>query len=178
MVVYNKTSISKDDAITMLNKSTKIEYMKKFVFPLLMLSAGLPIMIYGLVTKDAIYISFGGVFIAFAIVLTVYNFIQFLKIPKVVIEKNKEVCEYGVLYDYRIKEHSIFFIATTNNKNIKGEYGYNSLKKIYEYPTKYELKFSDNVTLYVNKEGFQDKKMEEFFRKNIQTSKRKIKTRK
>jgi len=177
MVVYNKTSISSEEAEKILVKSTKIDYSKKFLFSLFLIAAGTPVMIVGFLNNNTIYITFGAIFIAFAIVLLGFNFIQFTKIPKVVKEKNQEACEYGVNYDYRFKEHSVYLIVTSNDRKNKYEYPYTTLKRIYEYEDKFELKFQDNVTLYVNKSGFENQRMIEFFKKNIQTSKKKIKSR-
>lgn len=178
MIVNNKTEIDAQTATKLLVDSTKKEYVKKFYFAIFLLAAGLPIMIYGLVKKEALYITFGATFIALALVFSGYNLITMRKIPKVVKEQNENVCEYGVIYDYKFKEHSVIINASSNKKNTKYEYGYTSLKKIFEYPERYELKFISNVTLYVDKKGFTEKKMEEFFRKNISTSKKKIKLKK
>ena len=178
MVVYNKTSITSEEAEKILVKSTKIDYSKKFLFALFLIAAGVPIMVLGFANNNTIYITFGAIFIAFAIVLTGFNLVQFTKIPKVVREKNQEACEYGVNYDFRFKEHSVYLIVSANDRKNKYEYTYDQLKRIYEYEDKYEIKFVNNVTLYVDKAGFENKKMEEFFRKNIQTSKKKIKLRK
>ena len=46
---------------------------------------------------------------------------------------------------------------------------------ISENEISYELIFNQNDAIYVLKSGFEDKKMEEFFRKNITTTKKKIK---
>ncbi len=174
MIVYNKTNLSASDATNLLVKTSKNEYLKKFIFVALIIAAGIPIMIYGLVNKNTIYISFGAIFVAFAIVLLVFNVVMMRKIPKVVKEKNPEVCEYGINYEFKFREHSVIIVATSDNKSTKLEYSYNILKRIYEYDDKYQLKFQGDVTLFVDKNGFQDKKMEEFFRKNISTSNRKI----
>ncbi len=178
MVVYNKTSISSEEAYNLLVKSSKIEYSKKYIMSIILILIGIPIMVIGFYQNNTIYVTFGAIFIAFALVLIGFNFVQMMKIPKVVKEKNPEVCEYGVLYDFRFKEHSVYLIAKTDTRSTKFEYNYNLLKKINEYEDRYELKFQDNVTLYVNKSGFENNKMEEFFRKNISTSKKKIKLKK
>ena len=178
MVVINKTDIDGETATKLLVKSTKAEYIKKFYFAIFLLVVGLPIMIYGLVQKESLYITFGATFIALSLVFTGYNLITIRRIPKAVKDKNENVCENGVKYDYKFKEHSVSFVATSGSKNSKYEYGYDSLAKIYEYPERYELKFKGNITLYVNKVGFQEKKMEEFFRHNVGTSKKQIKIRK
>ena len=178
MVVYNKTSITSEEAKKVLIKSSKIEYSKKYIFSIILILVGIPIMVYGFYQNNTVYWVFGSIFIAFAIVLVGFNTIQMFKIPKVVNEKNPEVCEHGVFYDYRFKEHSVYLIAKSNDRSTKFEYNYTMLKKIYEYKDRYELKFQDNVSLYVNKSGFENEKMEEFFRKNVTTSKKKIKLRK
>lgn len=178
MVVYNKTSITSEEAKRVLIKSSKIEYSKKYVFSIVLILIGIPVMIYGFYQNNTIYWVFGSIFIAFAIVLIAFNTYQMFKIPKVVYEKNAEVCEHGVAYDYRFKEHSVYLIAKSNDRTTKFEYNYNHLRKIYEYNDRYELKFQDNVSLYVSKSGFENEKMEEFFRKNVTTSKKKIKVKK
>lgn len=178
MVVNNKTEITSEEATKLLIKSSRNEYYKKYFFSIFLVAAGIPIMIIGFTSNNTIYISFGAIFIAFAIVLTIFNLISMHKIPKVVKEKNADICENGITYDMKFKEHSAIVIASSNGRHNKYEYSYDLLKKIYEYPDKYELKFQSNITLYVDKNGFNDKKMEEFFRKNVTTTKKKIKSRK
>lgn len=173
MIVSNRTTITGEEATSLLVKSSKKDYIKKFYFAIFLVVAGIPIMTYGLIKSDYLYVTFGAVFIAMALVFTLFNVISLKKIPKMVKEKNSSVCEYGVTYDYKFKEHSVMIVATSGDKSTKYEYGYNSLKKINEYPDKYELRFQGNVTLYVDK-NFSEKKMEEFFRHNICTSKKKI----
>lgn len=174
MIVNNRTVITGEEATKLLVTSSKKDYIKKFYFAIFLVVAGVPIMTYGLINKDYLYVTFGAVFIAMALVFTLFNVISLKKIPKMVKEKNANVCEYGVTYDYKFKEHSVMITATSNNKSTKYEYGYDSLKKIYEYSDKYELRFQGNLTLYVDKSNFSEKKMEEFFRHNICTSKKKI----
>lgn len=178
MIVNNRTEISGEEATRLLVNASKNDYYKKFYFSIFLVLAGIPIMVYGLISSDYLYVTFGAVFIALSIVFTIFNVLSLRKIPKMVKEKNSNVCEHGVIYDYRFKEHSVMISASSNDKTTKYEYGYTALKKINEYPDKYELRFQGNVTIFVDKNDFKDKKMEEFFRHNISTSKKKIKLKK
>ena len=178
MVVNNNTDITKEEAYSLLIDSTSNEYKKKFIFNAFVAIVGTPLLIVGLVNKNTMYIVFGAIFLAFALVLGGFNVVSMFKIPKTVKEQNADVCEYGISYSYRFKEHSVILIAKTNGKTTKYEYNYSLLKRIYEYDDKYQLRFQDNLTLYVYKSGFENQKMEVFFRKNISTSKKKIKLRK
>ncbi len=178
MVVNNKTSITSDEAFELLNRSAKREYIKKYYFVIFLVVAGIPILTLGLIKKDNIYTIFGSAILAIAVAYIIYNTIYMKKIPKVVKEKNYEVCTSGVTYEYKFKEHSVILNAKSGFKNSKYEYSYTTLKKIYEYENRYELKFQNNVTIYVDKSGFENKRMEEFFRHNIELSKKKIITKK
>lgn len=178
MIVNNNTNITSDEAYSLLIKSSKLEYAKKYIFNSFIFIVGIPILVVGLVTKNTMYIVFGSIFVAFSLVLCGFNTVSMIKIPKMVKEKNAEVCEYGISYSYRFKEHSVILIAKSNDRQTKYEYSYTTLKRITEYSDKYQLRFQDSLTLYVYKSGFENQKMEEFFRKNISTSKKKIKLKK
>ena len=51
------------------------------------------------------------------------------------------------------------------------EYDYTKLKSVKEYNSHYELRFEDSSVAYVLKNGFKDKREEDFFKKNVSINK-------
>ena len=116
----------------------------------------------------------GLIFMGAALTYLIYSLVKFYKLPKVIKRNNEDICKYGVKYEYKFRERSVDclvdIIGKTKTINLK----YTELKRTIEYEDYYELVFGDNDSLFVLKKGFENEKMEEFFRHNITLDKRKI----
>ena len=175
MVVKNITTLDKDEVLHILKTSSKKEYNKRYIYLFFVFVLGLAVLITGLVSSQSNTIIMGGAITALGIGFFVYSLIDLKKLEKRIIKNNPDVTTSGATYNYLFKENSVQIIATMNNKNKKSSFSYTNLKSIREYKAYYELTFNVNDTLFVYKSGFEDKKMEDFFRKNITTTKKKIK---
>ena len=175
MIVKNKTELDKDEVLYILKKSAKKEYYKRYIYLALVFALGIAVLIIGLVSKQTNFIIMGAAITAIGIGFFVYSMIDLNRLDKRIKANNPDVLESGATYNYLFKENSVQIIASIGNKNKKTSFEYSYLKSIREYEAYYELTFNLNDTLFVFKDGFEDKKMEEFFRKNITTTKKKIK---
>jgi len=175
MIVHNETALTGEEATNLLVNSFIKEYKKRYIFLALILLMGIAILVTSLVTKQSEFITLGAIVTALGVGFFIYSIIDLKKTKKRVLKNNPEICEHGVKYSFNFKENSVQIHAVIGGKNKKSEYSYQYLKSISENEISYELIFNQNDAIYVLKSGFEDKKMEEFFRKNITTTKKKIK---
>lgn len=175
MVVENRTELNGDYVYGILLKSSRKAIAKKFIPAAIIFIAGLVILIIALVSKANFYIAMGAIFSALGLVYFGYNLINMKRVKKYIEKNNEEEIEKGIIYNYKFKEHSFSLIAITGTKKGRKEYKYDQLKKVIERIDYYELSFKDNELVYVLKSGFLNKKMEEFFIKNLSINKIKIK---
>ena len=174
MIVNNTTTITKDEAIALLVYETKRTHYRKFVLLSVLFVCGLVILINGLISSVSAYITMGSLFLAICLVYSLMIFVNIKKTTKQVIKNNEEICNNGVTYNYKFKEQSIHVTCLSNNKINKVEYKYDFVKKVTEYKDRYKINLKDHMILFVNKDGF-DNKLEEFFIKNLEKNKKKIK---
>lgn len=175
MIVSNTSYIDADLAYKTLYKTSKKSLANKFLFAILMLILGIPLIIMGLTLNQSLYTMVGSMFSAFGVAYIIVNVINLIKLPKKIKKSNEEVCQNGITYLYKFKEQSIHIECKSNNKTSKADYSYNNLKKVNEYEDLYEFVFSSNEVMYILKSGFENKKMIDFFIKNLTLNKKKIK---
>lgn len=175
MVVENKSVISKEKAYESLYASSKRNLVKRYIYALLLVVVGIGIIVYSLLVKSesqSSMIVFGGTFTALGIAVAVYTLISIIKAPKDIRKQNPSICEYGVTYEYRFREQGCDLVLNINGKKSKGTYPYTEFKKVYEYEDSFEIRLASSQVLYALKEGFQNERMIEFFKKNLQTNKK------
>jgi hypothetical protein len=176
MVAQNQTTLNPDKAYNILLTTTRKNINKRYIHGGVIALAGLMIILIAAFqdSNKALYMSFGSVFVAIAIIYSIYNLVSYVKAKKNVLVTNKNICENGITYNYKFKEQSIQILCFEGTKRAKLDYKYDSLKKAYEYNDYYELKFKGYEVLYVFKSGFNNPKDEEFFRINLSKNKKKI----
>ena len=176
MVAENKTTLNPDKAFNILLDSTRKNINKRYIHGAVIALAGIMIIIIALFNEksQALYISFGGVFVGIAVIYSIYNFTTYVKAKNNVLKNNKDICENGITYNYKFKEQSIQILCIEGTKRAKLEYKYDNLKKVIEFDEYYELKFKGYEVLYVFKDGFNTNKDEEFFKINLGKNKKKI----
>lgn len=175
MVVYNKTVLDKDEVFTSLVRITRRSQLGKFILSTVILVCGLLILLLGYLRDDASTVTFGYVFFAFSLVYYCLAGIAVLRAPKKVYKQNQEVCDSGMTYEYTFKEQSFQVKVISEGKTTKLPYKYDSVKKVLAHNQFYEIRLPENQVLFVHKSGFESPKMEEFFLKNLQKNKKKIK---
>ncbi len=175
MVVHNKTNLDKEEMLSSLIKTTKKGQLGKFIISTIIFLCAILLIIYGHMAKESNYLMVGYMFLAFSMVYYGIGLFTILRIPKKVLKQNKEAYEQGVIYDYTFKEQSFQVNVISLGKKTKLPYKYNDIKKILEYENRYEFRLSENLVLFIYKNGFDNPKMEEFFLKNLQKNKKKIK---
>ena len=89
-------------------------------------------------------------------------------------KQNQEACDAGMIYEYTFKEQSFQVKVISDTKTTKIPYKYDSVKKVLAYENRYEIRLPDNQILFIYKSGFENAKMEEFFLKNLQKNKKKV----
>ena len=178
MVAQNQTTLNPDKAYNILLTTTRKNINKRYIHGGVIALAGLMIILIAAFqdSNKALYMSFGSVFVAIALVYCIYNFTTYVKAKTNVLKSNKEICENGITYNYKFKEQSIQILCMEGQKRSRLEYKYESLKKAIELDEYYELKFKGYEVLYVFKSGFNTPKDEEFFRINLGKNKKKILT--
>ena len=174
MVVHNTSNISGEEALESLLISGRRTIKKNYLYLAFAILFGGPIFIYGLVKKDMQFIMMGAIFLAFSSGIIVYTLISIARLPKKIKEKNKEVIESGVTYEYQFKEQSVDLTIYNSGKRSKNNYPYTTFKKVFEYDDIFEIRTTDGEVMLCKKDGFgKDKeKMLEFFRKNISSNKK------
>lgn len=175
MVVNNKTKLNGEEAHKLLISSTNKELPKKIFFMAAVLVLGIAIVVISHMISNTKYLILGYVFCAVAVAYFIYVIIQLLRTPKLVYKKNQEVCDNGIEYSYVFKEQSFNVVTKLPNKNIKKDYKYDNIKKIYELNESFEFYLDDQTVFYVSKSGFDNERMIEYFIKNITMNKKKIK---
>lgn len=175
MVVKNKTELSGEQATDILIKSTSREQKKKYMYVAVIFIIGVLSLIIGLVMKETNVITMGAIISAIGVAFFVYIIIDMKKVRGRITKNNPEITQTGIIYNFTFKENSVSIEAKIGNKNKNLKFSYQYLKNIFEYDEGYELVFNESDSVYVSKAGFESKKMEEFFRKNITTTKKKIK---
>ena len=174
MIATNKTVIDKEKSFKdLVNRTRKQHLYKSGLIPLIFIGS-IIILISGFESSDEDSIAVGIAALIIGLIYVIYNLITFLRIPKKVYKQNKIVCDYGMTYEYKFKEHSIIVTCIQFDKTNKLEYKYDSVKKILEYDDRYEIVLKENYILFIYKNGF-DKDMEQFFIKNLSINKKKIK---
>ena len=178
MVVTNKTTMSSEECYKILINTSKKDYINKSWLIILIALVGLPVMIIGLYQKETLYIVMGAIFVALSFVYLGVTFYNIKRIPKMIKAKNEDILNGGATYSYSFRETAVEIEITTNtNKKNKLKIFYTDIKRINEYNDHYEIRFVTDYIIYVNKNGFTENKMEEFFRKNItKTDKKKPRT--
>lgn len=161
-------------AFESLYKSGKTINNKKYIYALIITLIGLGVVIYGVTSQNVQWTTTGGIFGAFGIGLAIYNMILIMRLPKEIKKNNKDILEYGVTYTYRFREQGVDLTIICNGKKSKGSYDYAEFKKVYEYEDRYIMKLKDGEVVYVLKNGFQNDRMIDFYKKNV-TLNRKLK---
>ncbi|MBE6137559.1 MAG: hypothetical protein E7176_04105 [Erysipelotrichaceae bacterium] len=174
MVVYNKTELNKEEVFASLVRQTRRQQLSKFILSAIVLICGLILTIYGSLNEDSNYAGVGYALLAFGMMYLVLAIITIIKAPKNVSKQNEEILNDAMIYDYTFKEHSFQVNITTGGKITKLPYKYENIKKLYEYENRYELKLTDNLILFIYKNGFTAERAEEFFKKNLSINKKKI----
>ena len=172
MVVENTSKISGEQAYESLLESGRNTNMKKYLYAAFILLLGGGVAMYGFFSGNVQFLTAGGIFGAFGLGLIIYNAIIIARLPKDIKKSNKDILEYGVTYTYRFREQSVELTVNVNGKKSKGSSTYYDFRKVYEYEDKFVLKLKDNDVVYVLKEGFQNERMIEFFKKNITLNKK------
>lgn len=175
MIVYNKTELTKDEAFESLVKETRGSYFYRFILGAIVTICGIGILLVGYIQDDTDYITVGYLFLVFGLLYFLMSIYAIVKAPKKVYLKNKEICENGITYNYTFKEQSFEVLVQTSERKNKLPYKYFDLKGIKEFEDKYQFNLKSRLILYVKKSGFENQKMEEFFRKNVAKNKIKIK---
>ena len=178
MVVTNRTEMSSEECYNLLVKSTKREYINKSWMILLMFLIGIPVLVIGAYQNETIYTVMGSVFMGLSAAYLGVTVFNVKRMPKLLKEKNKEIVEYGATYLYSFREQSVDVEIHSHEKKNKLKLQYITLRKIKEFDSYYELKFENEFVLYVTKSGFENKKMEEFFRSNVTWNQNKEKKKK
>lgn len=177
MVIKNITSLSGDNALNILISSTTREYRKRYIYLAILLLVGVLVLVLGLVMKQNNIVIMGAVVCAIAIGFFIYSLIDLKRMKSKILKQNPDVCNTGVEYTCQFKENSCQIVAKLGGKTKKLEYSYQNLKSIYEDNDGYEMIFNQTDSIYIYKSGFESSKHEEIFRKNITTTKKKIKKR-
>ena len=175
MVVYNKTVVDKDIMLNSLIKATKKTQLPRLVLSSIVLACGIPFIVYGHMKNEADYLSIGYAFIAISIIYYWIAIRAISKSSKRVLEKNRDIVENGITYNYQFKEQSFNVNLVTGNRTNKLPYKYDVIRKVYEFDDRYEFRLKDNQVLFINKSGFESPKHLEFFIKNLSKNKKKIK---
>lgn len=174
MVVYNKTKVDTDIMMKSLIKSTRKTQLPRLILSIIVLLCGIPFVIVGHINNASDYLTVGYLFLAIAIVYFLIAIKAISNSSKNVSQKNKDILENGITYDYQFKEQSFIVNATTLNKTTKLPYKYDVINKVYEYEDRFEFKLKENQVLFINKSGFESNKHIEFFIKNLSKNKKKI----
>lgn len=174
MIVYNKTVLEKEKAFASLVKTTRKSQTGKFLLSTVILLCGIGLLAYGYAYNNQSYTGIGYVFFVFSLVYYAFSLVSFLRALKLVYKKNQDICDNGITYDYTFKEQSFQVNAASSGKTTKLFYKYEDVKKVLEYKECYEFRLSDNQILFIYKNGFKDAKMEEFFMRNLDKKKKKI----
>ncbi len=174
MVVHNKTTLTNEEAFDALLKETRSNYFFRFILSAVVTVFGLVILLYGYIQEDSNYIITGYLFLIFGLLYFAMSIYATLSAPKKVRMRNQEICENGITYNYTFKEQSFEVVAITSERKNKLPYKYYDVKKIKEFEDKYQINLKSRFILYVKKSGFENEKMEQFFKKNITINKLKI----
>ncbi|MCR5350104.1 MAG: hypothetical protein K6E20_03830 [Acholeplasmatales bacterium] len=174
MVVNNKTHLSGDKIQEVLVNAAKKNAFSRIIYILVIAVCGLAILVTGLVISNNSFTLMGGVFSAFSIVYLLFCFFSYNKNKKKILQENENLFNQGIDYSYIFKEQSIKILAIEPDKRVKKDYSYKDIKKVYEYDEFFELSFTDTLVAYVAKDGFDDDKMIEFFKKNLSINKKKL----
>ncbi len=175
MIVYNQSQISAEQVTKILVRQTRKNQISKFVLSILVLISGISVLAYGYYNSESTYIGVGYAFFTFGIVYLAFSIYSVAGALKKVKKMNPDSCEKGILYEYNFKEQSIQGKAILSGKTTKFEYKYTEAKRIAEYEGYYEFFFKPDNELIVLKSGFESKRMEEFFVRNVKKNNKKIK---
>lgn len=174
MVVYNKTDVNKDVMLNSLVNATKKTQLPRLVLSSIVLVCGIPFIVYGHSAHQPDYLAMGYAFIAISIIYYWIAIMAIRKAGKKVLEKNIDIVENGITYNYQFKEQSFNVTAITGSRSNKLPYKYHVIRKIFEYEDRYEFKLKENQVLFINKSGFESPKHIDFFIKNLSKNKKKI----
>ena len=175
MVVNNKTHLSGEKIRDVLIKSAKKNNFSRSIYILVVGLCGIGILSIGLATSQNTFTLMGAVFTGFAIVYFLFVFLNYKKQIKKIDIENEKLFESGIDYNFIFKEQSIKVDAIETDKRNKKEYSYKEIRKIFEYDDYFEIIFIDTLIAYVSKSGFENPRMIDFFKKNIEINKKKIK---
>ncbi len=175
MIVKNTTILSAEKATEILVRNTTKDYKKRYIYLAVILLIGITTLIIGIGFGETNAITMGSIFMAVGIGFFFYIIFEVSRVKTRVIKNNPEVTQVGISFNYTFRENSVAISAKIGDKTKNIKYTYLELKSIKEDFEGYELIFNQADSIYVLKEGFESKKMEEFFRKNVTTTKKKIK---
>ena len=104
MVAQNQTALNPDKAYNILLTTTRKNINKRYIHAGVIALAGIMIILIASFTDSnkALYMSFGSIFVAISLAYAIYNFITFIKAKKNVLTNNKEICENGITYNYKV----------------------------------------------------------------------------
>lgn len=171
MIVKNKTKISCEEAIDDLTRLAKKDYSSRYLLTIICLICGIFLLVLGLTNNDTQTITFGSIFMAIGIAYGVFTAIQYSKCGKKIAKESSEAMKDGISFEFTFKEQSTNIIITQGQKKSKADYSYYDFKKIEETPDSYEFRVNDNIII-AKKSGFENKKMEEQFVRNVQKNKK------
>lgn len=175
MVVNNITKITGEEAYNRLYKTSKKNYIYKLVLLSIFSLVGIPILVLGIVLKNETTIFLGALIVAVTIAYVIYSIVGIKRLPKAIKKANEDIINNGAIYNYKFKENSVDINLEVGTKKRKLTYQYTSLKGAEEYEDYYNLHFNDSDMLYVFKNGFENERMEEFFKTNLKKGNKKLK---
>ncbi|MCR5112586.1 MAG: YcxB family protein [Acholeplasmatales bacterium] len=177
MVVINNTHLSPEKALKNLKKTTRGNLKYKYLLSALLIVGGLIVTIFANTFNEGAYKEYIIIGLMLLIIggghfaLNTYNL---LSAEKKIKKNNDAIMQSGVDYDYKFKEQSIQVSAKDAIKTSKYEYKYDEVGSVSEFNDYYEMRLKNGQVLYIEKSGFNEPKMEEFFKKNLSINKKKI----
>lgn len=171
MIVRNKTCISKEEAITDLVAMARKDYISRFLLSAVCFICGIALIIIGLVNKDTSINTFAYIFLALGVAYSILTIYQYVNAPKKVRKVNEETMKDGLNFEFVFKEQSLNVTIIQGEKKSKADYSYLDFKKIKETPESYQFILSQSVII-AKKDGFENKRMEQFFINNIKKNKK------
>ena len=178
MIIKNTTILTGEEAIEELSKYSKVHYMKKFIFPSILLFLGILVIIIVSRQENATNtILLGTLFMSFAAVLALMNFISILTIKGRTKKKNPKLMECGMKNAFTFKEESFILHVSVGEETSKMEYPYKNIKKIVEYDSEILFWITDNDFYICKKDFFASKKEMDVFFYGLEKHKIKVKKR-
>lgn len=178
MVIHNESFLSPDEALDILKKISKRNFVSKYIYSIILFILGISIVVISFFEEDMIQsVSIGGAFIILGIGYIIYNTISIRNIPKNLIKKNPDIVEYGITNSFTLKEESFSLICTIGSQKSKHEFKYNQLSKIINEEDKILFLVSSSDVIICKKDSFKSKKEIDAFFYGLAKHKIKIKDR-